>query len=122
MCSAKIGIQLTSAIVAAVVLSGIVMLLPSVANAQVACNLEYNLGADLPIGKFPPNDVENPDFMLLSWNHFLALNAPEVGGQVSLIGDNETQWSQWSSTGPTWSTRPTRVLPARAFTPKNAKQ
>lgn len=82
----------------AIVLAAIVMVFPTVTTAGVTCSLEYNLEADLPIGKFPPDNVENSDFMLLAWNHFLALNAPEVNGQVNLAGDNETQWRQWSST------------------------
>ncbi|MGB5835193.1 MAG: hypothetical protein WBG92_24850 [Thiohalocapsa sp.] len=62
------------------------------------CDLEYKLPADLPPGINTPNNADDADFMEFSWQHFLALNAPAVDGQISLTGDNSTQWSGWSST------------------------
>ncbi len=67
--------------------------------AQAAtCSLEYKLPADLPPGVIIPNHATDADFMLFSWQHFLALNAPAVDGQINASGDNMTQWSKWSST------------------------
>jgi hypothetical protein len=80
------------------VLFALAVILPRAVHAEPSCSLEYNLQADLPIGQYPPDHVENEDFMSWSWNHFLSLNAPAVGGQVNLDGDNVTQWSRWSST------------------------
>lgn len=56
------------------------------------CSLAYTLPSDIA---FPTNQAAVD---LLSWQTFLALNAPAVGGQVSTTGDNTTQWSAWSST------------------------
>jgi len=63
------------------------------------CSLTYNLPADFPPSVIIPNQATDADFMVFSWQHFLALNAPGVGDQISFIGDNSTQWSHWSSTG-----------------------
>ncbi|MEO2168265.1 MAG: hypothetical protein ABGY42_09150, partial [bacterium] len=43
-------------------------------------------------------DATQSDFDEFSWQTFLALNAPEVGGRVSATGDNPVQWAAWSST------------------------
>lgn len=56
------------------------------------CSLSYTLPGDVP---FPGNQALFDQF---SWQTFLAVNAPQVGGQVSTTGDNVTQWSNWSST------------------------
>lgn len=64
--------------------------------AQASCSLAYNLQADLT--QDIPTTATDADFMEFAWNHFLALNAPAVGGQISVTGDNKTQWSNWSST------------------------
>ena len=61
------------------------------------CSLDYVLPGDLP--QPIPEKATTSDFMQFSWRTFLALNAPEVGGQISVEGDNPTQWSSWSSTG-----------------------
>lgn len=65
-------------------------------NATASCSLNYNLQADLT--QDIPDPATDADFMEFAWNHFLALNAPTVGGQISVTGDNTTQWSGWSST------------------------
>lgn len=59
------------------------------------CSLDYNLPADIPASLA---DTSQSDFEQYSWQSFLALNAPTVGGEISLLGDNETQWRLWSST------------------------
>lgn len=64
--------------------------------AAASCRLTYNLQADLT--QDIPSTATDADFMEFAWNHFLALNAPTVGGQISVTGDNVPQWSQWSST------------------------
>jgi len=61
-----------------------------------SCSLEYDLQADL-VPEIP-TQAENGDFFEFSWKHFLALNAPSVGGQINPSGDNVTQWAGWSST------------------------
>lgn len=43
-------------------------------------------------------DQDQCDFDHFSWQTFLALNAPDVGDQLSTSGDNPTQWNRWSST------------------------
>lgn len=68
------------------------MLAPAPIHAAATCSLAYTLPGDIP---FPAGQA---NFDLLSWQTFLALNAPSVGGQVSTTGDNVTQWSAWSST------------------------
>ncbi|MCH2187544.1 hypothetical protein MK280_16950, partial [Myxococcota bacterium] len=60
------------------------------------CSLDYVLPGDLP--QPIPEEATNADFTQFAWRSFLALNAPEVGGQISVEGDNRTQWSGWSST------------------------
>ena len=69
---------------------------PLQVEAVASCSLTYNLQADLT--QDIPDPATNADFMEFAWNHFLALNAPTVGGQISVTGDNVPQWSQWSST------------------------
>ena len=69
---------------------------PSRVLAAASCSLTYNLQADLT--QDIPSQATDADFMELAWNHFLALNAPTVGGQISVTGDNVPQWTQWSST------------------------
>ena len=64
--------------------------------ATASCSLAYNLQADL--SQDIPDVATDADFMAFAWDHFLALNAPVVGGQVSVTSDNVPQWSQWSST------------------------
>lgn len=66
------------------------------AQSDATCSLDYHLPADLSISI---NQASQADLDQLSWQTFLALNAPEVGAQVNLKGDdNPTQWSKWSST------------------------
>lgn len=67
--------------------------------AETSCDLGYQLPADIPLWlpTSAPTAVQG-DFDQLSWNTFLALNAPSVGATPSLLGDNATQWEQWSST------------------------
>jgi hypothetical protein len=61
------------------------------------CDLRYNLPADINLTyPFPP--YAQLRFDQLSWQSFLALNAPWVGARVTRRGDNRTQWSRWSST------------------------
>jgi len=77
----------------------VLLCLPAVGSAaDPTCSLEYDLPAALPPGVTVPNQATDADFMAFSWRHFLALNAPAVDGQISLSGDNATQWSDWSST------------------------
>ena len=73
-------------------------LFSTVALAQngPSCSVEYNLPADLSVEI--PDAATDADFMEFSWQHFLALNAPTVGGQINPTGDNDTQWDKWSST------------------------
>lgn len=61
---------------------------------KTSCSLEYDLPGDIPQALA---EASQSDFEQYSWQTFLALNAPEVGGQISLTGDNPTQWSRWSS-------------------------
>jgi hypothetical protein len=67
---------------------------PSIASAE-SCSLTYNLPGDISESVL---DATDGTFAEFSWQTFLALNAPEVGGQISVNGDNPTQWAQWSST------------------------
>ena len=69
---------------------------PAYVLATASCSLTYNLQADLT--QDIPEPATNADFMEFAWNHFLALNAPSVGGQISVTGDNVPLWTQWSST------------------------
>ncbi|MBM4247384.1 MAG: hypothetical protein FJ148_26945 [Deltaproteobacteria bacterium] len=62
--------------------------------SEPSCSLEYVLPADLPQ---PLAQATQADFEQNSWQTFLALNAPEVGGRIARDGDNPTQWSRWSS-------------------------
>lgn len=64
------------------------------------CNLTYNLPADMSPSSECTNssDTDQCNFDNYSWQTFLALNAPGVGSQVSISGDNSTQWAGWSST------------------------
>jgi hypothetical protein len=70
---------------------------PAQADSDAMCNLTYDLPADIDLN-YPFPDYAQGRFDQLSWNSFLALNAPHVGGRVSRHGDNRTQWSFWSST------------------------
>lgn len=74
----------------------ILLLVPASGLAQATCSLDYALPADLDVEI--PSQAQDSDFMAFAWSHFLALNAPEMGGQISVTGDNPTQWSKWSST------------------------
>jgi len=64
------------------------------------CNLTYYLPADMiPSQECDhSSDPDQCDFDNYSWQTFLALNAPRVGGAVSTTGDNTPQWAGWSST------------------------
>ena len=68
-------------------------------NRHQQCRLSYNLPADVQVDlpSFSPQEYQST-FDRLSWQTFLALNAPKVNGQVSRYGDNQTQWERWSST------------------------
>lgn len=70
---------------------------PAQADSDAMCNLTYDLPADIDLN-YPFPLYAQGRFDQLSWNSFLALNAPYVGGRVSRHGDNRTQWSLWSST------------------------
>jgi hypothetical protein len=59
------------------------------------CNLTYTLPGD--VDKTPGNASQN-DFDEFSWQSFLALSAPSVGGRINVDGDNIPQWRGWSST------------------------
>ncbi|MEE3327052.1 MAG: hypothetical protein VX252_06950, partial [Myxococcota bacterium] len=60
------------------------------------CSLQYSLPGDIEVGS---DGVITSDAVAeFAWDTFLALNAPEVGGMISLSGDNTPQWSSWSST------------------------
>jgi len=72
------------------------LITPSYVYAAASCSLTYNLQADLT--QDIPDPATDANFMEFAWNHFLALNAPSVGGQINVTGDNVPQWSQWSST------------------------
>jgi hypothetical protein len=63
---------------------------------RASCTLGYDLPAD--IGDTLPSDNAQKDFDALSWQTFLALNAPQVGGRVTRKDDNDPQWRHWSST------------------------
>ncbi|MBL6978523.1 MAG: hypothetical protein ISR61_06215 [Desulfobacteraceae bacterium] len=69
-------------------------------NKTPECNLTYNLPADMSSSLECTNssDPDQCDFDNYSWQTFMALSAPGVGGQVSTSGDNLTQWAGWSST------------------------
>jgi hypothetical protein len=64
--------------------------------SRAKCSLAYDLPAD--IGVTLPSDTAQKSFDELSWQTFLALNAPQVGGRVTRKGDNDPQWRHWSST------------------------
>lgn len=66
------------------------------AGSGPSCSLSYDLPGDVGIS-LPTTDAQGY-FDELSWSTFLAINAPEVGGEVSTDGDNRTQWQDWSST------------------------
>ena len=70
---------------------------PAQADSEAMCSLTYDLPADIDLN-YPFPHYAQGRFDKLSWNSFLALNAPFVGGRVSRGGDNRTQWSRWSST------------------------
>lgn len=74
------------------------LLLASCSDSDIAdeeCGVDYTLPADVD---GPLSAATQSTFDEYSWQTFLSLNAPEVGGQVSLDGDNATQVSRWSST------------------------
>lgn len=58
-------------------------------------SLVYDLPAD--VGTPESDPTQQSSFDQFSWQSFVALNAPEPGGRVSLTGDNPTQWAKWSS-------------------------
>ena len=60
------------------------------------CSLEYSLPGDIEVGS--DGAVTSDAVAEFAWDTFLALNAPEVGGTISLSGDNRPQWASWSST------------------------
>lgn len=62
---------------------------------DMGCNLNYKLPGD--VDKSPGNASQN-DFDEFSWQTFLALSAPSVGGRINTDGDNTPQWRDWSST------------------------
>ena len=66
------------------------------AQSDPVCSLDYQLPADLSAAI--PETATDTDFMEFAWQHFLALNAETVGGQINPTGDNPTQWASWSST------------------------
>lgn len=64
-----------------------------------SCSPAYQLPADIDLTLPTANPTEAQwAFDELSWNSFLALNAPEVGARPGGDGDKPPQWSQWSST------------------------
>lgn len=66
---------------------------------SASCDLGYELPADISLWLPTSRPAEaQGEFDQLSWNTFLALNAPRVGAKPSLLGDNPTQWDRWSST------------------------
>ena len=60
-----------------------------------ACSLTYKLPGDVDK---TPGDASQNDFDEFSWQSFLALSAPSVGGRINVDGDNTPQWREWSST------------------------
>ena len=59
------------------------------------CKLTYTLPGDVDK---TPGDASQNDFDEFSWQSFLALSAPSVGGRINVDGDNTPQWREWSST------------------------
>jgi len=57
--------------------------------------LAYRLPGDVDMT--PANAIQS-DFDEFSWQSFLALSAPSVGGRINADGDNTPQWRGWSST------------------------
>ncbi len=69
---------------------------PAEPTVEIAgCDLTYTLPGD--VDQTPANASQD-DFDRFSWQSFLALSAPSVGGQINLDGDNDPQWRKWSST------------------------
>ncbi|MEJ8571655.1 hypothetical protein [Microbaculum marinum] len=62
----------------------------------MSCPLRYKLPGDVRADL--PSDSAQGAFDKYSWRTFLALNAQGVGKRISRRGDNQTQWSRWSST------------------------
>ena len=54
--------------------------------AAVSCSIGYNLPGDVP------TSANQATLDAYSWQLFLSLNAPSVGGTVSTTGDNSTLW------------------------------
>jgi MYXO-CTERM domain-containing protein len=74
------------------------LLLSTAGPAQAgtaSCSLQYQLPADIPVSTM---DATDSTFQQFGWESFLGLNAPRVGGQISVTGDNDPQWAAWSST------------------------
>jgi hypothetical protein len=61
----------------------------------LSCSLTYTLPGDVDKS---PTEASQDDFDKFSWQSFLALSAPSVGGRINVDGDNTPQWRQWSST------------------------
>jgi len=79
------------------------------------CSLDYILPGD--IGPSIPDQATDGDFMQFAWRTFLALQAPEPGGQLSTDGDNTPQWSNWSSTSDLLNRREPGVSGSRYYPP-----
>jgi hypothetical protein len=70
--------------------------------AAGSCSISYNLPGDVP------TNANQATLDAYSWQLFLSLNAPAVGGSVSTTGDNSTLWggsvsTPISSASPGWS-------------------
>ncbi|MAI26395.1 MAG: hypothetical protein CMN75_10195 [Spirochaeta sp.] len=67
-----------------------------VSQSEPVCSIEYALPGDIAEGD--SGEVTSGTVAQFSWQTFLGLSAPRVGGQISLSGDNRPQWASWSST------------------------
>jgi hypothetical protein len=70
--------------------------------AAASCSIAYNLPGDVPV------NATQATLDTYSWQLFLSLNAPAVGGTVSTTGDNATLWggsvsAPITSSSPGWS-------------------
>ena len=92
----RTGVHMQAVAVLAAIVPAIALLAPDRVSAQATCSLVYQLPADVVPDTV--QDLTDLDFMAFAWQNFLALNAPAVGGQISVNSDNTTQWSGWSST------------------------
>jgi hypothetical protein len=75
---------------------------PAGSAAAVSCSVAYNLPGDVPV------NASQATLDAYSWQLFLSLNAPSVGGTVSTAGDNSTLWggavsAPITSGNPGWS-------------------